>query len=70
MPFRLFIIATFLAFVNADCGEEFKIICYFSSWTGIHPEAKNCTHMVYTFARIEDDNTLTGHFSLPAMKEK
>lgn len=46
--------------VNCDCGGDFKIVCYFSSWTGIHPEAKNCTHIVYTFARIEDDNTLTG----------
>jgi GH18 family chitinase len=49
-----------LSLINADCGEEFKIVCYFSSWTGIHPEAKNCTHIVYTFARVEDDNTLTG----------
>ncbi|CAF4840368.1 unnamed protein product, partial [Rotaria magnacalcarata] len=39
--------------------------CYFSSWTGIHPEAKNCTHIVYTFARIEDDNTLTGVWNNP-----
>jgi GH18 family chitinase len=51
-----------LTLVNSDCGGEFKIMCYFSSWTGIHPEAKNCTHIVYTFARIEDDNTLTGKF--------
>ncbi|CAF3301864.1 unnamed protein product [Rotaria socialis] len=51
--------------VHSDCGGEFKIVCYFSSWTGIHPEAKNCTHIVYTFARIEDDNTLTGVWNNP-----
>ncbi|CAF0798949.1 unnamed protein product [Rotaria sordida] len=59
-----------LALINADCGEEFKIICYFSSWTGIHPEAKNCTHIVYTFARIEDDNTLTGVWNNPLKEFK
>lgn len=56
------LLITIPSLINSECGGEFKIICYFSSWTGIHPEAKNCTHIVYTFARIEDDNTLTGEF--------
>ena len=60
MILTLFLLSTIFSLNNAECGGEFKIICYFSSWTGIHPEAKNCTHIVYTFARIEDDNTLTG----------
>lgn len=59
----LFIFGMVPTLVYSDCGGEFKIMCYFSSWTGIHPDAKNCTHIVYTFARIEDDNTLTGRFS-------
>ena len=64
MNLTLLLLSIILSSINADCGGEFKIICYFSSWTGIHPEAKNCTHIVYTFARIEDDNTLTGkHYS-------
>ncbi|CAF1155653.1 unnamed protein product [Adineta steineri] len=54
-----------LPLINSDCDGEFKIMCYFSSWTGIHPDAKNCTHIVYTFARIEDDNTLTGVWNNP-----
>ena len=53
-------LTSIVSLANADCGGEFKIICYFSSWTGVHPEAKNCTHIVYTFARIEDDHTMTG----------
>jgi hypothetical protein len=60
MNLTLLLLSLVLSLVNSDCGGEFKILCYFSSWTGIHPDAKNCTHMVYTFARIEDDNTLTG----------
>ena len=60
MRLAFFFVSVLVASVKTDCGGEFKIICYFSSWTGIHPEAKNCTHIVYTFARIEDDNTLTG----------
>jgi GH18 family chitinase len=63
MSLTLLLITMVLPLVNSDCGGEFKIMCYFSSWTGIHPDAKNCTHIVYTFARIEDDNTLTGKFS-------
>lgn len=60
---NLLILSIILPWVSSDCGGEFKILCYFSSWTGIHPDANNCTHIVYTFARIEDDNTLTGRFS-------
>ncbi|CAF3379172.1 unnamed protein product [Rotaria sp. Silwood1] len=70
MYITLLLLSMILALTNADCGEEFKIICYFSSWTGIHPEAKNCTHIVYTFARIEDDNTLTGVWSNPLKEFK
>ena len=55
-----FLLTILVVSIQAECGGEFKIVCYFSSWTGIHPEAKNCTHIVYTFARIEDDNTMTG----------
>ncbi len=62
MSLTLLLLTMILPLINSDCGGEFKIMCYFSSWTGIHPEAKNCTHIVYTFARIEDDNTLTGQF--------
>ncbi len=62
MSLTLLLLSMILSSVNSDCGGEFKIMCYFSSWTGIHPDAKNCTHIVYTFARIEDDNTLTGKF--------
>ncbi len=62
MSLTLLLLSMILTLVNSDCGGEFKIMCYFSSWTGIHPEANNCTHIVYTFARIEDDNTLTGKF--------
>ena len=60
MLFTLVLVSIVIPLVNCNCDEEFKIVCYFSSWTGIHPDAKNCTHIVYTFARIEDDNTLTG----------
>ncbi|CAF4860720.1 unnamed protein product [Rotaria socialis] len=70
MNLALLLLSIILALIKADCGEEFKIICYFSSWTGIHPEAKNCTHIVYTFARIEDDNTLTGVWSNPLKEFK
>ena len=56
----ILLLSLVLLLVNGDCDGEFKIMCYFSSWTGIHPDAKNCTHIIYTFARIEDDNTLTG----------
>ncbi len=62
MSLTLLLLTMILPLIKSDCGGEFKIMCYFSSWTGIHPEAKNCTHIVYTFARIEDDNTLTGQF--------
>jgi hypothetical protein len=64
MNLTLLLLSIIFSLINADCGGEFKIICYFSSWTGIHPEAKNCTHIVYTFARIEDDNTLTGKYAI------
>ena len=60
MSLTIFLFSILVSSVNTECGADFKIICYFSSWTGIHPEAKNCTHIVYTFARIEDDNTMTG----------
>jgi len=64
MNFMLvFVVFQWISFVKSDCGGDFKIVCYFSSWTGIHPDAKECTHLVYTFARIEDDNTLTGSCS-------
>ncbi|CAF0807539.1 unnamed protein product [Didymodactylos carnosus] len=57
-------------YIIADCGGEFKVLCYFSSWTGIHPEPKVCTHIIYTFARIEEDNTLTGVWSNPLKEFK
>ena len=60
MRLTFFLLTVVIGSIRAECGGEFKIVCYFSSWTGIHPEAKNCTHIVYTFARIEDDNTMTG----------
>ncbi|CAF1348435.1 unnamed protein product [Adineta ricciae] len=65
MLFTLVLVSIVIPLVNCNCDEEFKIVCYFSSWTGIHPDAKNCTHIVYTFARIEDDNTLTGVWNNP-----
>ena len=58
----LFMLSIVPSLVNSDCDGEFKILCYFSSWTGIHPGANNCTHIIYMFARIEDDNTLTGKY--------
>ena len=64
------LLSMILPLIKSDCGGEFKIMCYFSSWTGIHPDAKNCTHIVYTFARIEDDNTLTGEFYLAEEMER
>lgn len=63
MHFALLLLSVVVPAMGDECGGEFKILCYFSSWTGIHPDAKNCTHLVYTFARIEDDNTLTGRRS-------
>lgn len=65
MNLTLLLLSMIVSLISSDCGEEFKIMCYFSSWTGIHPDAKNCTHIVYTFARIEDDNTLTGVWNNP-----
>lgn len=70
MRLAFFLLTVVIGSIRAECGGEFKIVCYFSSWTGIHPEAKNCTHIVYTFARIEDDNTMTGVWNNPLKEFK
>jgi hypothetical protein len=55
MNLTLLLLIMILSLVNSDCSEEFKIMCYLSSWTDIHPEANNCTHIVYTLAQTEDN---------------
>jgi hypothetical protein len=40
---------------SLGCGEPFKRVCYYTSWTGVMPNRPDlCTHIVYSFAGMEN----------------
>ncbi len=48
----------------ATCGEPYKRICYYTAWGGVLPNPELCTHLVYSFASIEN-GMLSGLWSNP-----
>ena len=49
--------------VNA-CGEPLKRVCYYTTWGGVLPQPELCTHLIYSFASIEN-GMLSGVWSNP-----
>jgi chitinase len=46
------------------CGESYKRVCYYTAWGGVLPSPELCTHLIYSFASIEN-GMLSGIWSNP-----
>ena len=64
----LILVSVLILRVNC-CGDQLRRVCYYTSWGGIKPLAQHCTHVVHSFATMEN-GVLDGVWSNPLKELK